>query len=51
MRAIGYMNYGGPEVLRVYDLPEIHAGRGQVRLRNYVSFRQSCVGVFGGGGV
>jgi len=37
MRAVGYMKYGGPEVLRIYDLPEIHAGPGQLRLRNYAA--------------
>ena len=33
MRAIGLTIHGGPEVLEVIDLPEIHAGPGQVRLR------------------
>ena len=33
MRAIGVLVHGGPEVLEVIDLPEIHAGLGQVRLR------------------
>jgi len=33
MRAIGVLVHGGPEVLEVIDLPEIHAGPGQVRLR------------------
>ncbi len=37
MRAIGFMKYGGPEVLEIYDLPEVHAGRGQVRIRNYAA--------------
>jgi NADPH:quinone reductase-like Zn-dependent oxidoreductase len=33
MRAVGLMEHGGPEVLQVVDLPEVHAGPGQVRLR------------------
>jgi len=27
------MTYGGPEVLKVVDVPEVHAGPGQVRIR------------------
>ena len=34
MLAVGYMKYGGPEVLEIFDLPEIHAGPGQLRIRN-----------------
>ncbi len=37
MRAVGYSRYGGPEVLEIYDLPEVHAGPGQVRIRNYAA--------------
>ena len=37
MRAVGFMRYGGPEVLEIYDLPEIHAGPGQMRIRNYAA--------------
>ncbi len=33
MKAIGYTEFGGPEVLRVVVLPEPHAGPGQVRVR------------------
>ena len=33
MRAVGLMKHGGPEVLEVLELPEVHAGPGQVRLR------------------
>lgn len=33
MRAVGLMVHGGPEVLKVIDLPEVHAGPGQVRVR------------------
>jgi NADPH2:quinone reductase len=32
MRAVGIMVHGGPEVLEVVDLPEVHAGPGQVRI-------------------
>ena len=34
MRAVGYINYGGPEVLETLDLPEIHPGPGELRIRN-----------------
>jgi NADPH:quinone reductase len=37
MRAVGLLTFGGPEVLQVIDLPEIHAGPGQVRIRNYAA--------------
>jgi NADPH2:quinone reductase len=33
MRAVGVMVHGGPEALEVVDLPEVHAGPGQVRVR------------------
>ena len=33
MRAVGLFTHGGPEVLQVVDLPEVHAGPGQVRVR------------------
>ncbi|MFF4410519.1 NADP-dependent oxidoreductase [Streptomyces sp. NPDC001262] len=33
MRAVGFEEFGGPEVLRVLDLPEPEAGPGQVRIR------------------
>jgi len=33
MRAVGLMTHGGPEVLQVVDVPEVHAGPGQVRLK------------------
>ncbi|MGM0386785.1 MAG: NADP-dependent oxidoreductase [Actinomycetota bacterium] len=33
MRAVQYSRYGGPEVLVVVDIPEPHAGPGQVRIR------------------
>lgn len=37
MRAVGLMSFGGPEVLQVLDLPEVHAGPGQVRIRNHAA--------------
>lgn len=33
MRAVGLFDFGGPEVLRVVELPEVHAGSGEVRVR------------------
>ena len=33
MRVVGVDAYGGPEALRVFDVPEPHAGPGQVRIR------------------
>lgn len=33
MRAVGLMQHGGPEVLQIVDVPEVHAGPGQVRIR------------------
>ncbi len=33
MRAVGVMVHGGPEALEVVELPEVHAGPGQVRIR------------------
>src|SRR6266851_9295007 len=33
MRAVGVMVHGGPETLKVVDIPEAHAGPGQVRIR------------------
>jgi NADPH:quinone reductase-like Zn-dependent oxidoreductase len=33
MRAVGVVTFGGPEVLKVVDVPEVHAGRGEVRIR------------------
>jgi NADPH:quinone reductase-like Zn-dependent oxidoreductase len=37
MRGIGLYEFGGPEVLRVVDLPEVHAGAGEVRIRVHAS--------------
>lgn len=33
MKAIGVFDFGGPEALRVLDLPEPQAGPGEVRIR------------------
>jgi NADPH2:quinone reductase len=33
MRGIGVIEFGGPEALKVVDLPEVHASAGEVRLR------------------
>jgi len=33
MKAIGVTTCGGPEVLHVFELPEPHAGAGEVRIR------------------
>jgi NADPH2:quinone reductase len=33
VRAVGVTEFGGPEALRLVDVPEEHAGPGQVRLR------------------
>ena len=33
MRAVGMNRYGGPEVLEIVDVPEVHAGEGEVRIR------------------
>ncbi len=37
MRAVGLMEHGGPEVLTMVDVPETHAGPGQVRLKVYAA--------------
>ncbi len=31
-KAVGYSEYGGPEVLEIIDVPEPHAGQGEVRV-------------------
>jgi NADPH2:quinone reductase len=33
MRGVGVIEFGGPEVLQVVELPEVHASAGEVRLR------------------
>ena len=37
MRGVGVMEFGGPEALEVVELPETHAGPGEVRLRVYAA--------------
>lgn len=37
MRGVGLYEFGGPEVLRVVDLPEGHAAAGEVRIRVHAS--------------
>lgn len=37
MRGVGVMEFGGPEALEVVELPETHAGLGEVRLRVYAA--------------
>ena len=32
MRAASFSQFGGPEVLEIVDLPEPHAGPGQIRI-------------------
>lgn len=33
MRAIGILKFGGPEALELIDVPEVHAGPGEVRIK------------------
>jgi NADPH:quinone reductase len=33
MRGVGLVEFGGPEVLHVVELPEVHAGPGEIRIR------------------
>ena len=33
MRGVGVLEFGPPEVLQVVDLPEVHAGPGEIRVR------------------
>src|SRR5512143_1711832 len=37
MRVIGVMEYGGPEALHIYDVPDLHAGPGRIRIRNHAA--------------
>ena len=37
MRAVGIMVHGGPEALEMLNVPEVHAGPGQIRIRNRTS--------------
>ena len=34
MKVVGMMAHGGPEVLKVYETEEVHAGPGQIRIAN-----------------
>ena len=34
MKVVGMMEHGGPEVLKVYETQEVHAGPGQIRIAN-----------------
>lgn len=33
MRGVGVLGFGDPDVLKVVELPEVHAGQGEVRIR------------------
>ena len=37
MRAVGFKKFGDPEVLEVIDVPEVSAGEGEIRIKNYAS--------------
>lgn len=37
MRAVGVIVHGGPEALQAVDVPEVHAGPGEVRIRVYAA--------------
>ena len=37
MKAIGIMEHGGPEALEVLEVPEVDAGPGQIRIRNFAA--------------
>jgi NADPH:quinone reductase len=37
MKAVGIMKHGGPEALEVIEVPEVQAGPGQIRIRNYAA--------------
>ena len=34
MKVVGLMEHGGPEVLKAYDIDDVHAGPGQIRIAN-----------------
>ena len=44
MKAIGVTTFGGPEVLHVVELPEPHAGAGEVRMRVHGASVNPCAG-------
>ena len=37
MRGVGVIEFGGPEVLQLVELPEVHAGPGELRIRVYAA--------------
>ncbi|GAA1658718.1 hypothetical protein GCM10009733_065490 [Nonomuraea maheshkhaliensis] len=37
MRVIGFSDFGGPDVLRVMEWPDPHAGPGEVRVRAHAA--------------
>jgi len=37
MKAVGIMKHGGPEALEIIEVPEVQAGPGQIRIRNYAA--------------
>ena len=37
MRAVGFKEFGDPEVLEVMDIPEVYARQGEIRIKNYAS--------------
>ena len=37
MRAVGFKEFGNPEVLEVMDIPEVYASQGEIRIKNYAS--------------
>ena len=45
MKAVGIMKHGGPEALEILDVPEVDAGPGQIRIRNYAA-AVNPIGVF-----
>ncbi|MGE0135716.1 MAG: NADP-dependent oxidoreductase [Dehalococcoidia bacterium] len=50
MRGVGLMDFGGPEVLQIVDLPEVHAGPGEVRIRVHAAtVNPTDAGLRGGG--
>ena len=34
MRAVGFKEFGDPEVLEVMDIPEVYASQGEIRIKN-----------------
>lgn len=37
MRAVGVVEFGGPEALQVVEVPEVHAAEGEIRLRMHAA--------------